>query len=135
MKSKPSDRTDPSKGHKRPRGSFWAPMAATMKQTLQTTPLINKLVPGGRPPVTRLYPYEKIELPASFRGQHVIDWYRQRTIPQPSLTQFSQASVRLRFNSANPPGFLRQGFSAPFLEAALNSPNQIVKDGFLLSGW
>ena len=76
MKSKRSDPTDPPVGHTRPRGTFWKPMKATMKQTLQTTPIINRLVPGGRVPITRLYPYEKIDLPASFRGQHVIDWYK-----------------------------------------------------------
>ncbi len=76
MKSKPSAPTETPEGPKVPRGTFWRPLKATIKQTLQTMPGINKVVPGGRLPITRMYPYEKIELPASFRGQHVIDWYK-----------------------------------------------------------
>ena len=78
MKSERSDPTETEAvaGDARPRGSYLKPLLATMKQALITMPLINRLIPGGRPPVTRLYPYEKIELPQSFRGQHVIDWYK-----------------------------------------------------------
>lgn len=53
------------------RGSVIRPLWVTLKQTLATLPFV-----GKRKPVTRLYPYEKIELPSSFRGQHQIDWFK-----------------------------------------------------------
>ena len=31
---------------------------------------------GKRKPVTVHYPYEKVEMPKSFRGQHEIDWFK-----------------------------------------------------------
>jgi len=46
-------------------------MIATIKQTLATTPII-----GKRKPVTVHYPYEKVKMPKSFRGQHEIDWFK-----------------------------------------------------------
>jgi NADH-quinone oxidoreductase chain I len=47
-------------------GGVFRPLWVTIKQTVR----------AARKPVTRLYPYERIELPASYRGQHVIDWYK-----------------------------------------------------------
>src|SRR5439155_779512 len=41
-----------------------------------TMPGINRLVPGGRKPVTFFYPFQKVELPLAFRGQHSIDWFK-----------------------------------------------------------
>jgi len=52
------------------------PLWVTLKQTLITLPVLNRLVPGGRKPVTVLYPYDKIELPSAYRGQHNIDWFK-----------------------------------------------------------
>ena len=52
------------------------PLGAAIKNTLITLPVVNKLVPGGRKPVTHLYPYQKVDLPQAFRGQHSIDWYK-----------------------------------------------------------
>src|SRR5437870_3415022 len=43
-------------------GGTVRPLIATIKQTLVTMPGINRLVPGGRKPVTHLYPYQKVEL-------------------------------------------------------------------------
>src|SRR2546426_9935988 len=57
-------------------GGTIRPLLATIKQALVTMPGINRLIPGGRKPVTHLYPYQKVELPVAFRGQHVIDWYK-----------------------------------------------------------
>jgi len=75
MKSQKSyDRTSNRK--KRPRGTVVRPLLTTLKQTVKTTPIIRRLVPGGRKPVTFLYPYEKLELFKSYRGQHSIDWFK-----------------------------------------------------------
>ncbi|MGI0148179.1 MAG: 4Fe-4S binding protein, partial [Thermoplasmata archaeon] len=52
------------------------PMIATIKQALVTMPGINRFIPGGRKPVTHLYPYQKVDLPLAFRGQHSIDWFK-----------------------------------------------------------
>src|SRR5438309_221522 len=57
-------------------GGTVRPLIATIKQTLVTMPGINRLVPGGRKPVTHLYPYQKVELPLAYRGQHSIDWFK-----------------------------------------------------------
>src|SRR5213076_1792849 len=57
-------------------GGIVRPLMATIKQTLITMPGINRLVPGGRKPVTHLYPYQKVELPLAYRGQHSIDWFK-----------------------------------------------------------
>src|SRR5207244_3910649 len=57
-------------------GGTVRPLLATIKQALVTMPGINRLIPGGRKPVTHLYPYQKVELPVAFRGQHSIDWFK-----------------------------------------------------------
>src|SRR5512136_2364421 len=57
------------------RGIF-GPLGAAIRNTLVTLPVVNKLVPGGRKPVTHLYPYQKVDLPQAFRGQHAIDWLK-----------------------------------------------------------
>src|SRR2546421_7803611 len=57
-------------------GGTVRPLIATIKQALVTMPGINRLVPGGRKPVTHLYPYQKVELPLAYRGQHSIDWFK-----------------------------------------------------------
>src|SRR5947199_1373835 len=57
-------------------GGIVRPLMATIKQTLITMPGINRLVPGGRKPVTHLYPYQKVELPIAYRGQHSIEWFK-----------------------------------------------------------
>src|SRR5438093_1211801 len=57
-------------------GGTIRPLLATIKQALVTMPGINRLIPGGRKPVTHLYPYQKVELPVAFRGQHSIDWFK-----------------------------------------------------------
>lgn len=57
-------------------GGIFRPLTAAIKATLVTLPVVNKLVPGGRKPVTHLYPYQKVDLPQAFRGQHSIDWYK-----------------------------------------------------------
>src|SRR5437899_2444275 len=57
-------------------GGTVRPLLATIKQALVTMPGINRLVPGGRKPVTHLYPYQKVELPLAYRGQHSIDWFK-----------------------------------------------------------
>jgi len=44
------------------------PLWITMKQTFVAT--------FRRKPVTVLYPYERVELPKAYRGQHSIDWYK-----------------------------------------------------------
>ncbi len=49
------------------RGIF-RPLWVTLKQGL--------VAAFKRKPVTVLYPYERIELPKAFRGQHSIDWYK-----------------------------------------------------------
>ncbi len=61
---------------KKGRGSFLSPLITTLKQAVKTTPPLNKIVPGGRKPVTYLYPFERIETFPSFRGQHSIDWFK-----------------------------------------------------------
>ena len=45
---------------------FFSPLWVTLKQALVAT--------FRRKPVTVLYPYERLELPKAFRGQHSIDW-------------------------------------------------------------
>jgi len=57
-------------------GGIFRPLSTAIKATLVTLPIVNKLVPGGRKPVTHLYPYQKVDLPQAFRGQHSIDWYK-----------------------------------------------------------
>src|SRR3970282_1686086 len=57
-------------------GGMIRPMIATIKQALVTMPVLSRVIPGGRKPVTHLYPYQKVELPVAFRGQHSIDWFK-----------------------------------------------------------
>jgi len=65
-----------SGGKRRPRGGLFRPLSVTLKQAMQTTPVLNRIFPGGRKPVTYLYPYERIESYRSYRGQHSIDWFK-----------------------------------------------------------
>jgi len=55
-------------------GGVLRPLWVTLKQAIVTLPVLDRL--GGRKPVTVLYPYERIELPKAYRGQHSIDWYK-----------------------------------------------------------
>ena len=57
-------------------GGILRPTLVVLKQGLVTMPGINRLVRGGRKPVTHLYPYQKVELPTAYRGQHSIDWFK-----------------------------------------------------------
>ena len=61
---------------RRRRGGVFRPISVTLKQAVQTAPFIHKIIPGGRKPVTFLYPYEKLESYQSYRGQHIIDWFK-----------------------------------------------------------
>ena len=61
---------------KRRRGGVFRPILVTLKQAVQTATVIHKIIPGGRKPVTFLYPYEKLESYQSYRGQHIIDWFK-----------------------------------------------------------
>ncbi len=61
---------------RRRRGGLFRPLSTTLKQAASTTPGINKIVPGGRKPVTFLYPYERIDSYSAYRGQHSIDWHK-----------------------------------------------------------
>src|SRR3989304_4191242 len=60
----------------RPLGGVVRPLWITLKQAVVTMPVLNRLVPRGRKPVTHLYPYQKVELPEAYRGQHNIDWFK-----------------------------------------------------------
>ena len=74
-----SRKSDSDLNEVRPAGSVGGiarPLGAAIRNTLVTLPVVNKLVPGGRKPVTHLYPYQKVELPSAFRGQHSIDWFK-----------------------------------------------------------
>ena len=75
MRSLKTD-ADKTKKKRSRRGGVFKPLSVTLKQTLQVTPGINKIIPGGRKPVTYLYPYERIESYGSYRGQHSIDWFK-----------------------------------------------------------
>src|SRR6267143_521992 len=75
MKSRRSE-AEAGRGKVGTLGGTIRPLIATIKQTLGTMPGINRLVPGGRKPVTHLYPYQKVDLPLAYRGQHSIDWFK-----------------------------------------------------------
>src|SRR5439155_1509279 len=49
-------------------GGTLRPMWITIRQTFIAT--------FRRRPVTVLYPYDRVELPKAYRGQHSIDWYK-----------------------------------------------------------
>ena len=49
-------------------GGTLRPMWITIRQTFIAT--------FRRKPVTVLYPYDRVELPKAYRGQHSIDWYK-----------------------------------------------------------
>src|SRR6266568_1010794 len=73
-----SPKSEPDQGRRKVGtvGGTVRPLLATIKQALVTMPGINRFVPGGRKPVTHLYPYQKVELPLAYRGQHSIDWFK-----------------------------------------------------------
>jgi len=74
MKSRKTDAKDGKA--KRPRGGVFRPIRVTLGYAAKTMPGINKVIPGGRKPVTYLYPYERIKSYKSYRGQHSIDWFK-----------------------------------------------------------
>ena len=67
--------TDENKSRKRRRGGVLKPVSVTLKQAVQTAPGLSRIIPGGRKPVTYMYPYERIDGYKSYRGQHSIDWF------------------------------------------------------------